>query len=356
MGPACAEIGNACRIAADVREWGPGTFGTDKAVNIMASYNGSAGAAGAWPDPDLLFSYAPVGGKAQCGGAGKLEFCTGSFCDPIPSHSQAQWGLWAVMGAPLLLSFDLTRLEPQQLALYGNAEIIAVNQDKDKEGRGVAAGRRVSGGDFPTTALAGPSAGTPSGTWPLTCGAGSFAHSRAGVESFGLQPNHHGDASAAACLAACCEWQAESANCTTWQFNPSYRPRGYGAEPCWGGVEKSIQPNAKGWVGGSAQAGPPPPAPAINIWARNLFDGSTALIFINSGHSPVHMQCDTACIAQARLAPGQYKVRDLYARKDVAMAGPRGDSGLLTVAKNGFAVGLVPGDAGSVLWRLTPVP
>ena len=125
MGPACAEIGNACRIAADVREWGAGTFGTNKAVNILASYNGSAGAAGAWPDPDLLFSHAPVGGKPTCGGAGKLEYCTGSFCDPVPWHSKTQFGLWAVMGAPLLLSFDLTRLDSQQLALYGNPEIIA---------------------------------------------------------------------------------------------------------------------------------------------------------------------------------------------------------------------------------------
>ena len=238
MGPACAEIGNACRIAADVREWGAGTYGTNKAVNILASYNGTAGAAGAWPDPDLLFSYAPVGGKATCGGAGNLEYCTGSFCDPVPSHSKAQWGLWSVMGAPLLLSFDLIKLDAQQLALYANPEIIAVNQDKDAHGRGVAAGRRVAGEDFPNAAstmsssrTTSTSTSTSTSSLPLSlsaaaCGAASFPHNRTGVESFGLQANHQGDASPTACMAACCAWQAKSGNCSTWQFNPNYAPKG----------------------------------------------------------------------------------------------------------------------------------
>lgn len=31
----CSELANACRIAADVREWGTGMFGTNKAVNTM---------------------------------------------------------------------------------------------------------------------------------------------------------------------------------------------------------------------------------------------------------------------------------------------------------------------------------
>ena len=71
-----------------------GTFGTNKAVNIMASCNGPASSAGAWPDPDLLFSYGPVGGNNQqrCLGAGKLAYCTGSFCDPVVNHSVTQFG------------------------------------------------------------------------------------------------------------------------------------------------------------------------------------------------------------------------------------------------------------------------
>lgn len=164
MGGKCAELANACRIAADVRFWGPGTFGTNKAVNNMASYGGAFGAAGAWPDPDLLYSYGPVGPKggrpATCGGAGKLEYCTGSFCDPVPGHAKTQYGLWAVMGAPLLISFDLTSLDKDQLALYTNPEIVAINQDADDQGRGTSGGRRVSGGDFNISIAATAAAAT----------------------------------------------------------------------------------------------------------------------------------------------------------------------------------------------------
>ena len=131
--------------------------------------------------------------------------------------------------------------------------VVAVNQDRDAQGRGVAAGRRVSGGDFANTRS-----------------------------------------------------------------------------------------------GGDGGPKPPPATATLNIWARNLHDGGTALIFINTGQHAVQMQCDAECIAQAHLVPGPYKARDLYSRKAL------GDEGLLTVGKNGFEVGLVPGDAGSVLWKLSP--
>ena len=53
-------------------------------------------AQGAWPDPALLYSYTPVGGRPppKCGGPGVLEYCTGSFCDPVPRHSRTQAALW----------------------------------------------------------------------------------------------------------------------------------------------------------------------------------------------------------------------------------------------------------------------
>ena len=59
---------------------------------------------GAWPDPDLLYSYTPVGGSPppKCGGPGVLEYCTGSFCDPVPRHSRTQAALWC--GQSLLAS------------------------------------------------------------------------------------------------------------------------------------------------------------------------------------------------------------------------------------------------------------
>ena len=144
VGGKCAELANACRIASDVRFWGAGTFGTNKAVNTMAMYNGSHSRAGGWPDPDLLFSHGAVGPTGMfptCKGAGTLEYCVGSFCDPVVSHATAQFGLWAVMGAPMMLSFDVATLSEAQLALYGNPEIVAVSQDADEHGRGSYGGR-----------------------------------------------------------------------------------------------------------------------------------------------------------------------------------------------------------------------
>lgn len=133
MGEACSELANACRIASDVRFWGAGTFGTHKAINIMAEVAGQYSQRGSWPDPDLLFSYQPVGDPTKppvpCQGPGKLEYCTGSFCDPVQVHSRSQFALWAVMGAPLLLSFDLRNLSKYQLETIANPEVIAVSQD-----------------------------------------------------------------------------------------------------------------------------------------------------------------------------------------------------------------------------------
>eukprot|EP00039_Didymoeca_costata_P030852 m.31736 g.31736 ORF g.31736 m.31736 type:complete len:452 (+) comp8343_c0_seq2:82-1437(+) len=157
MGQACPELANACRIASDVRFWGPGEFGTHKAINVM-SFAGLYSEPGAWADPDLLFSYTdPRTPNATCPGAGQLLQCTGTFCDPVPHHSRTQFGLWSVMAAPLLLSFDLSAMTSYQMATVSNPEVIAVNQDKAGY-----PGMRVGGGNL--TDFSPPSVHAPS-TW-----------------------------------------------------------------------------------------------------------------------------------------------------------------------------------------------
>lgn len=311
----------------------------------MASYNGTASRPGAWPDPDLVTSWSAVGadGATACpvDGAGKLEYCTGSFCDPVQNHAVAQFGLWAVMGAPLLLSFDLDNLDAKQKALYGNPEIVAVNQDRDPAtGRGTAGGRRVFGGDFVAEVAEEEAA----------C---AFPHNRTGVEAVGL--GHLWNVSSAEeCAAKCCA----SDGCTTWQWDASYHPSNCPSGcPCWGGVEKELK-SGGAWSGGSKhpaghQNPPSPPhsGAAQNIWVRNLHDGGTAMIFVNNGVPAVKMACTGECVAAAGLSVGKkYAVRDLYAHKDLPPI-TLGAAGV----RAGVDAGQVDGDAGSVLLKLSPM-
>lgn len=336
MGGKCDELANACRIAADVRFWGPGTFGTDKAVDVMASYEGKFSKAGAWPDPDLIYSYGPVGPKgtrATCAGSGKLEYCTGSFCDPVRSHSVTQFGLWAVMGAPLLLSFDLTNLQQSDIDfVYGNPEIIAVSQDADVHGHGSPGGRRVFGQDFVKRDTRGGE-----------CNAKSFPLNRTGVQAIGLRC--HNATSAAACVSACCDYT----DCTTWQYNPDYGPdplhcvhHGTSVKgPCWIGTPSRVDADRPGWIGGSK-----PDSHGQNIWARNLHDGSTALIFINTNTDTASVTCDIDCLVKADLKTGiTYRVRNILERKD---------EGEIALTSAGLSM-QVKGDVGSVMVRLTPL-
>ncbi|GAA5196408.1 hypothetical protein GCM10023322_65280 [Rugosimonospora acidiphila] len=46
------------------------------------------------------------------------------------TEEQSQFTLWSEMASPLLLSTDLTQLSPAELAIVGNQDIIAVDQDK----------------------------------------------------------------------------------------------------------------------------------------------------------------------------------------------------------------------------------
>ena len=117
---------------------------------------------------------------------------------------------------------------------------------------------------------------------------------------------------------------------------------------CWIGSPTSLAPDL-GWNGGTSQRPPPPPSPAhlINIWARSLHDGSTALFFVNNGDTALKMVCDAGCLAAAGLLVGkEYAVRDLFARADLAPV-TLGGPGLASPKE-------VPGDAGSAFIKLTP--
>jgi alpha-galactosidase len=63
---------------------------------------------GNWNDPDFIIA-----------GDGGLSM----------AESRSQMALWSMMSAPLILSIDVDKLSPEALAVVGNKEIIAVDQD-----------------------------------------------------------------------------------------------------------------------------------------------------------------------------------------------------------------------------------
>jgi len=76
------------------------------------------GGPGGWNDPDML----EVG---WVGGWGPPPYPT-----PLTSHEQmTHLSLWALVAAPLLLGCDLEKMDEFTLALVGNPEVVAVDQD-----------------------------------------------------------------------------------------------------------------------------------------------------------------------------------------------------------------------------------
>jgi alpha-galactosidase len=80
---------------------------------------------GHWNDPDML----------EIGNGGMTE-----------TEYRSQFSLWAMMAAPLLISTDLAGASPQALAILGNREAIAIDQDPlGRQGRVLSdqGGRRI---------------------------------------------------------------------------------------------------------------------------------------------------------------------------------------------------------------------
>lgn len=101
------DVGNISRTSDDISaDWG----------RMLTNYDSAARRAfyahpGGWNDPDMLF-------------IGKGDFDANHL-----TEARSHFSLWAMMNAPLLIGADL-RTTPQPLMdIFGNAEIIALNQD-----------------------------------------------------------------------------------------------------------------------------------------------------------------------------------------------------------------------------------
>eukprot|EP00992_Anisonema_acinus_P010410 TRINITY_DN6563_c0_g1_i1.p1 TRINITY_DN6563_c0_g1~~TRINITY_DN6563_c0_g1_i1.p1 ORF type:complete len:239 (-),score=49.46 TRINITY_DN6563_c0_g1_i1:193-909(-) len=106
--PQGAVLGNSWRISRDVNAW-PDVWNAVRINENLATYAGP----GAWNDPDMLVGSSPH-----------------AAVHLTAAQSRTQFGLWAVMAAPLLIGSNILNLSAYDLETYTNAEVIAVNQDR----------------------------------------------------------------------------------------------------------------------------------------------------------------------------------------------------------------------------------
>ncbi|MDP5277540.1 NPCBM/NEW2 domain-containing protein [Sphingomonas sp. DG1-23] len=111
--------------SADVRSWGNRvghlwrTSGdiTPNWTRMLHNFDSASTRAlyakpGAWNDPDMLF----IG--------------HGDFDANHLTEARSHFALWAIINAPLLIGYDLRNAPQSLLDIWGNADVVAVNQDR----------------------------------------------------------------------------------------------------------------------------------------------------------------------------------------------------------------------------------
>ncbi|ESQ80244.1 NPCBM/NEW2 domain-containing protein [Asticcacaulis sp. YBE204] len=102
------DVGNLWRTSYDINPtWGSMLHSFDSAVT-RPLYAGP----GRWNDPDMLF-------------VGKGDFDVNHM-----TEAKSHFALWAMLNAPLLIGYDLRGAPKALIDIWGNADLVAVNQDK----------------------------------------------------------------------------------------------------------------------------------------------------------------------------------------------------------------------------------
>ena len=108
------DVGNLWRTTGDISD----NWNSLKSIIAQNAPLAPYAHPGAWNDPDML--------EVGNGGMTDTEYKT-------------HFSLWAEMAAPLLIGTDLRKATPETLAIYGNRDVIAVDQDRlGVQGRVVA--------------------------------------------------------------------------------------------------------------------------------------------------------------------------------------------------------------------------
>jgi len=99
-----ADLGNSWRTTGDISDSYSSMLSIFKANMLLAPY----ASPGAWNDPDML------------------EVGNGGMTD---TEYRSHFSLWSMMDSPLLIGTDLREATPETLAILGNKDVIALDQD-----------------------------------------------------------------------------------------------------------------------------------------------------------------------------------------------------------------------------------
>ncbi|MFJ5306981.1 NEW3 domain-containing protein [Streptomyces sp. NPDC088350] len=132
--PMHLELSNSLSIA-DAATWQATSNGwrTGGDIECYCGVNGSSTPLTSWQRMSARFdqvaAWQPYGAPGAFNDYDSIEVGNGSDGGLTPDERQTQLSLWSLAASPLLLGTDLTRLDPADLRLLTNRDVIAVDQD-----------------------------------------------------------------------------------------------------------------------------------------------------------------------------------------------------------------------------------
>lgn len=115
-----AEFSNGWRTGGDIECYKCESGGSSYPLTSWSNVASRFGQVAKW---------APYGGPGAFNDYDSLEIGNGANDGLTPDERRTQMSLWSLAASPLILGTDLTHLDPADLALLKNTEVLAVDQD-----------------------------------------------------------------------------------------------------------------------------------------------------------------------------------------------------------------------------------
>jgi hypothetical protein len=120
-------------ILPTVRRWATQTVFTDDIEDYNDEPAGSSYPLTSWANVSTRFkfvaTYGPYCGPGWFNDCDSIEVGNGANDGITPNERMTQMSLWALGASPFILGVDLTNLDPYDLSLLKNTDVIAVDQD-----------------------------------------------------------------------------------------------------------------------------------------------------------------------------------------------------------------------------------